>query len=144
MNHRAADEEDVKGIFPTRQRQSGIYPILFSFGMESGIWATSLSTTAATSQSTAANICLNGGNNPTIIHAMTAREQFLSEIEAFLAHTGMTVSEFGERAMNDRKFVGRLRAGGNVRLDTADRVRRFMTEYRPAHPTRRADARAVA
>lgn len=33
-HHRAADEEDVKGIFPTRQRQSGKYPILFSFGVE--------------------------------------------------------------------------------------------------------------
>lgn len=87
---------------------------------------------------------MKSGIIPTIMSSMTAREQFLAEIEAFIAHTGMTVSEFGERAMNDRKFVGRIRAGGNVRLDTADRVRRFMTEYRPAHPTRRADARAVA
>ena len=78
--------------------------------------------------------------------SMTEREKFLSEIEAFLAHTSMTASEFGLRTMNDKKFVGRLRDGSDVRLDTAERVRRFMTEYRvpQPHPKQRAETRAVA
>lgn len=42
----------------------------------------------------------------------------------------MSATRFGETIMNDRRFVARLRNGGDVTLGTADRVRRFMICYR--------------
>jgi len=60
---------------------------------------------------------------------MTSMDQLLSEIETFLERHDMAPTKFGTLAMNDAKFVGRLRAGQRVRLDTADRVRDFMRSY---------------
>jgi len=81
-----------------------------------------------------------------MVNPMTEREKFISDIEAFIADTGVAATEFGRLTMNDKKFVGRLRAGSDVRLDTVERVRRFMTDYRArqTHPSRRVEARAVA
>lgn len=64
-----------------------------------------------------------------IVRCMTALDQLRTDIERFLTRTGMSPSRFGICAMNDAKFVSRLRDGSSVRLDTADRVRRFMAEY---------------
>lgn len=77
---------------------------------------------------------------------MTDLEKFAAEIEAFLKRVGMSPSEFGLRAMNDAKFVGRIREGSDVLMGTASRVRKFMAEYRPSDfPRHRAtEARAVA
>jgi hypothetical protein len=52
--------------------------------------------------------------------------EFLNEIEAFLKRTGMRPSMLGHRAVNDGKFVTRLRNGGQVTLRTMARVRMFM------------------
>lgn len=62
---------------------------------------------------------------------MNTREQFLQEIDAFLAHTGMTQSQLGDMAVNDAKFVPRIRAGSSLTVRTLDRVREFMRDYRP-------------
>ena len=59
----------------------------------------------------------------------TSREKLLDDIERFILTTGVPASTFGEMAVNDRGFVGRLRRGGDVRLETADRVREFMATY---------------
>lgn len=61
---------------------------------------------------------------------MSSRDTLLAEIEAFLRGSGMSATRFGETIMNDRRFVARLRNGGDVTLGTADRVRRFMICYR--------------
>jgi hypothetical protein len=69
---------------------------------------------------------------------MTAREQLLLEIESFLAQTGMTATRFSEDATGERGFLIRLRKGSDVTLGTADRVRKFMREWRPpANPKKR-------
>lgn len=58
---------------------------------------------------------------------MSAEHAFLvADIEAFLTSSGMAPTTFGRLAVNDGKFVGRLRHGGSVTLTTADRVRTFM------------------
>ena len=77
---------------------------------------------------------------------MTAREQLLSEIEAFLVKQDMRPTTFGRLAMNDTALVSRLRAGANVRLDTADSLRAFMTGYAAVIRARaqRGNARAAA
>lgn len=59
----------------------------------------------------------------------SSREQLLAEVEAFLKRESIAPSQFGQDAVNDRSFVGRLRRGADVRLETADRVRAFMERY---------------
>lgn len=55
--------------------------------------------------------------------------QFLAEIEAFLARTGMSATRFGEDSVNDRKLVANLRAGADVGTRRMDRVRLFMATF---------------
>lgn len=50
----------------------------------------------------------------------------LHEIERFCRDAGMAESTFGKRAVNDGKFVTRLREGRGVTTTTVDRVRKFM------------------
>lgn len=58
---------------------------------------------------------------------MTVQSDLLLEIEAFLAaHGGMAESTFGLRAVNDGKFVRRLRSGANMTLATIERAKEFM------------------
>ena len=57
---------------------------------------------------------------------MTARDQLLRDIDAFLARHAMPAATFGIQSMNDRAFLYRLRAGAQPRLDTAEKVRAYM------------------
>jgi len=68
---------------------------------------------------------------------MNTRDSILCEIDAALAETGMAETTFGRKAVNDGKFVPRLRAGGGLTTKTADAVRAFIAEQRE-------DAEAVA
>jgi len=65
---------------------------------------------------------------------MTGREQLLHDIETFLGRTGMAATTFGRLCLNDTAFVHRLRSGTDARLDTAERVRRFIAEYEVPRP----------
>lgn len=53
-------------------------------------------------------------------------EQLLTEIDAFLAKSGMSESYFGKRATGNSELVKRLRDNGTVTLKTAGRVRDFI------------------
>lgn len=55
--------------------------------------------------------------------------RLLTEVEAFLAETGMTESTFGRRFYNNSHFVELLRQGRSCREDVADRVRSQMDAY---------------
>ena len=57
---------------------------------------------------------------------MTARDQLLREIEAFLARHHIPAATFGAQSMNDRAFLYRLRDGAQPRLDTAEKLRAYM------------------
>lgn len=57
---------------------------------------------------------------------MTAQTRLLSEIDDYCARVGVAESTFGRMAVNDGKFVARIRAGGGLTLATYDRVRAFL------------------
>src|SRR5258708_26352296 len=59
-------------------------------------------------------------------------EALLQEISAFCRQTGMAESTFGRRAVNDGKLVSRLRFGGRITTETAERVRSFIRGDTPA------------
>lgn len=59
-------------------------------------------------------------------------ETLLQEISAFCRLADMAETTFGRRAVNDGKFVGRLKYGGKVTTATVERVRAFIAENRPA------------
>lgn len=60
---------------------------------------------------------------------MTETESLIHEIEAYCRRTDTAESTFGRHAVNDGKFVGRLRAGKSVTLKTLNRVRAFMHDH---------------
>ena len=47
----------------------------------------------------------------------------LDSISAFCRHNGIAESTFGRRAVNDGKFVARLRDGARITPETLERVR---------------------
>lgn len=57
----------------------------------------------------------------------------LSEIEAFLSASGMGESYFGRVAAGNTELVSRLRAGGDVHMKTAERVREFIAQRQDCH-----------
>ena len=59
--------------------------------------------------------------------------EFEGRTTAFLGHTGMSPTAFGERAVGDRKFVGDVRRGRSPRLVTVERVLAFMADWERTH-----------
>lgn len=60
---------------------------------------------------------------------METQAELLSEIEAFLSDRKIAETTFGRLAVNDGKFVGRLRAGKNMTLSTVEKVRCFLRDH---------------
>ena len=58
---------------------------------------------------------------------MDARTQLIREIDAFQAKVKVTDSAIGIIALNDNRFVSRLRDGKRCWPETAQKVRDFMT-----------------
>ncbi len=54
-------------------------------------------------------------------------DSLLLEIGEYCRAHQMAETTFGRRAVNDGKFVGRLKDGGNITVATVDRVRSFMS-----------------
>ena len=72
---------------------------------------------------------------------MNDRDLLLQQIEEFLVRTGWRKSRFGQLAVNDPALVTRLRAGSDVTLGMAQRLRDFMEEnegHGPPRPNQRA------
>ena len=59
---------------------------------------------------------------------MTELQAFIDEIENYCRSRAMAESTFGRVAVNDGKFVGRLRSGRGVTMKTIERVRTFIAE----------------
>src|SRR5579871_119479 len=57
---------------------------------------------------------------------MSEPNELLSEISSFCRQHGLAESTFGRLAVNDGKFVSRLRDGGRVRTHTLSRVKAFL------------------
>ena len=96
---------------------------------------------------------------------MDETQKLLAEIKAFCKEVGLSEKTFGAYALNNSKLVGRLTGGGTVELPQATRIRSYMAAVRggadagfqsrrgpkpkeatkkPARPSQRALARAVA
>ena len=58
-------------------------------------------------------------------------EALLRDIADYCRNAGIAESTFGRLAVNDGKLVGRLRLGGRVTTDTAERVRAFIAREPP-------------
>ena len=58
----------------------------------------------------------------------------LDSISSFCRRTGMAESTFGRRAVNDGKFVSRLRNGARITPETLERIRDYMTAQGGAAP----------
>lgn len=56
-------------------------------------------------------------------------EDLLTEIDDFLARAKMADTTFGLKAVNDGKFVSRLRDGGECLPRTATRARNFIHQH---------------
>lgn len=84
------------------------------------------------------NSLLTSGHKPIKVRRMST-ESLLADIDAFLGRDDVKITEttFGRLAVNDGKFVGRLRAGKSLTLNTFEKVQRFMREYK-------SDTREVA
>lgn len=63
---------------------------------------------------------------------MSIVTQLLAEIDEFLLEASVAESTFGRHAVNDGKFVGRLRAGAGIEVGTVERVRSYMAAQREA------------
>lgn len=77
---------------------------------------------------------------------MSTVNALLADIEVFCASIGISESTFSRRAMNDGKFVGRLRSGAGVTVATVDRVRAYIVAERAklTRPGGKNGSRAVA
>jgi len=62
---------------------------------------------------------------------MSGAESLLLEIESFCRRSGMAESTFGRLAVNDGKLCMRLRSGKDVTLETANKIKSFITENQP-------------
>src|SRR6476619_4640316 len=59
----------------------------------------------------------------------------LDSISEFCRRAGMAESTFGRRAVNDGKFVSRLRDGARITPETLERVSAFLTSRGVEAPT---------
>ena len=59
-------------------------------------------------------------------------EQMLAQIRTFLDDTGMAPTRFGLEAMNEGGLLKSLEDGRSLSLKNADKVIRFMADYRNA------------
>ena len=62
-------------------------------------------------------------------HRLEVAGTLLGSISKFCQQTGMAESTFGRRAVNDGKFVSRLRDGARVTPETLQRVNEFITRH---------------
>ena len=59
---------------------------------------------------------------------MITTEDFLSEVSDYCRQAGLAESTFGRLAVNDGKFVSRIRDGGRITEQTLHRVRSFIAD----------------
>lgn len=62
------------------------------------------------------------------ITADQVRDALLQRIDAYIAKTGRSDSTVGKAAVNDDKFVARIRAGGNFTVKMYQRVMDWLDE----------------
>ena len=68
----------------------------------------------------------------------TEKQILLEEITAFAERSGLSEASVGRYAIEDSKVAARLRAGGNIDLDKAAALRKWMREWQPKSRKRRS------
>jgi hypothetical protein len=58
-------------------------------------------------------------------------DNLIDQIDAFCALHGLSESQFGISALNDKNLVPQLRSGRDVRLSTVARIKDWMAGYSP-------------
>ena len=73
---------------------------------------------------------MTNGEFPIIVvgMVMSLREEFLGEVAAFVSASGLTKTAFGQKAVNDPKFVFDLEAGRSPSATMIDRIRQFIAD----------------
>src|SRR2546423_15608199 len=74
---------------------------------------------------------------PSTTHAL------LTEIEGFLAESGVSPTKFGLAAVNDGHLIKNLRGGASVTLKTVDKVRAYMANQRSGGSARNVSREAI-
>lgn len=74
----------------------------------------------------------------------STRDELIGDIERFLDLSGMSKYRFGSEAAGNDRILDQLKAGANPRIDTVDRIRRYIRDWRPARPKRRATYQPAA
>src|SRR6188474_107100 len=67
----------------------------------------------------------------------------LDSISEFCRRAGMAESTFGRRAVNDGKFVARLRDGARITPETLERVSEYMARHGVAAPSEPRELRRL-
>jgi hypothetical protein len=83
-------------------------------------------------------------NSAGYLSRMSARDELLAEIEAFLIKHDIRASYFGRDIVGDFSLVSRLRRGGDVRLETVDKIRTYMAAYNKTKSTKHGRRKGVA
>ena len=64
-------------------------------------------------------------------HTFSDQDGLLSEIEIFCRLSNIAESTFEKRAVNDGKFVSRLRSGKSTTLATVKRIKTYISQHEP-------------
>lgn len=75
---------------------------------------------------------------------MATVDELLTKIAAFCEEAGISEATFATRAVNDGKFVGRLREGAGITVKTVDRVHAYIAAERERLAKRKTGADASA
>lgn len=65
---------------------------------------------------------------------MSTTKALLADLETFSSKVGEAPSTTARKAVNDGKLPERLRKGGKVTLETAERLRDYMRVHAPVEP----------
>jgi predicted transcriptional regulator len=63
-----------------------------------------------------------------VLKGISSRAELLSKIEDFLGETELSATRFGYLTTGDPSLVTKLRKGGDIRLQTAERILLFIAE----------------
>jgi len=85
-----------------------------------------------------------GARRHNVLETLAQRgDGLLDSIADFCRRTGMAESTFGRRAVNDGKFVARLRDGARITPETLERVSEYMARHGVAVPSEPRELRRL-
>jgi hypothetical protein len=74
---------------------------------------------------------------------MKQHHPILSDVETYLAKSGMSDTYFGKKAVGNSELVARLREGGGLHFTTEARVRGFISANPPSAHNKSGNTRAA-